>query len=125
MTIYGLIYKGGRWKERIRDRRRKRMRPLRPTNFSGTYKNPAERKFSEVARNQGWKITKRGWPDFICFRDGEVMFVEVKKNNAQRFKTAQEIIHKILKEHGINVCRWSPDNDWLSKIPGNIEDCPY
>ena len=37
-----------------------------------------EAKFAEWATSQGWGVTKRGWPDFICRRDGALMAVEVK-----------------------------------------------
>lgn len=35
----------------------------------------------EVKRNlekQGWKVYKPGWPDFVCVRGDEVLFVEAK-----------------------------------------------
>lgn len=37
-----------------------------------------EARFAEWAMSQGWDVTKRGWPDFICRRDGALMAVEVK-----------------------------------------------
>lgn len=37
-----------------------------------------EAKFAEWATSNGWDVTKRGWPDFICRRDGALMAVEVK-----------------------------------------------
>ena len=37
-----------------------------------------EARFAEWATSQGWDVTKRGWPDFICRRDGALMAVEVK-----------------------------------------------
>jgi hypothetical protein len=43
--------------------------------------SPAEQAFREWAAAQGWLTTKRGWPDFICRRDGAVMAVEVKDGN--------------------------------------------
>lgn len=52
-----------------------------------TYKNVCEEKFAQLAERRGWKPVKRGWPDFICFGDGEIFAVEVKprhKSNPNR-----------------------------------------
>lgn len=38
----------------------------------------SENAFRQWAEDQGWKTTKRGWPDFLCRRDGALMVVEVK-----------------------------------------------
>lgn len=40
--------------------------------------NEAEGLFWDEATKAGWVLTKQGWPDFICRRDGEVVLVEVK-----------------------------------------------
>jgi hypothetical protein len=40
--------------------------------------NRAELLFVEWAEKQGWQVTKRGWPDFICRRGAELMCVEVE-----------------------------------------------
>ena len=59
-----------------------RKRPLR---------NNAERDFVELATQNGWSVTKRGWPDFICFGpDREVIAVEVKPSgkNLTRYQVA-------------------------------------
>jgi hypothetical protein len=37
-----------------------------------------EAMFAEWAESQGWDVTKRGWPDFMCRRNGALMVVEVK-----------------------------------------------
>jgi hypothetical protein len=47
----------------------------KPETFMG---NQAEAQFARWAQEQGWKVTKRGWPDFICRRGVERMAVEVK-----------------------------------------------
>jgi hypothetical protein len=43
-------------------------------------KNNPERLFEALAQKNGWRTTKRGWPDFLCFHieSGEVIAVEVK-----------------------------------------------
>jgi hypothetical protein len=43
------------------------------------YPNNTEEKFACLAESNGWRVTKRGWPDFLCFGpDGEIIAVEVK-----------------------------------------------
>lgn len=46
------------------------------------YTNEHERRAAELARARGWRVTKRGWPDFMCFGPkGEVIALEVKPAN--------------------------------------------
>lgn len=44
------------------------------------YSNKVENEFFELAKELGWRPTKKGWPDFVCYDDasGGVIFVEVK-----------------------------------------------
>lgn len=47
--------------------------------YEGTRRNTPERLFDELATGAGWRVTKRGWPDFLCFsKTGEMIAVEVK-----------------------------------------------
>ena len=41
-------------------------------------KNPSEKEFCKVIAKCGWKFTKRGWPDFFCWKKNKIMCVEVK-----------------------------------------------
>jgi hypothetical protein len=41
----------------------------------------AEADFALWATGEGWSVTKRGWPDFLCRRDDAVIAVEVKDGN--------------------------------------------
>lgn len=47
------------------------------------FKNEPENNFAELAEKNGWRSTKRGWPDFLCFSiaTGECIAVEVKPRN--------------------------------------------
>lgn len=69
--------------------------------------NTPERLFEELAELKGWKITKRGWPDFLCFtKTGEVIAVEVKPRMRSRsgfrlLKREQAKTMDILVAHGI------------------------
>lgn len=47
--------------------------------MSRVYKNAAEQAFNAQAQAKGWKISKRGWPDFMRFLpDGSIEAYEVK-----------------------------------------------
>lgn len=44
-----------------------------------SYQNLAEQLFLEFSQSKGWRVTKRGWPDFLCRSvSGEWFAVEVK-----------------------------------------------
>ncbi|MDE2100068.1 MAG: hypothetical protein KGL39_22630, partial [Patescibacteria group bacterium] len=46
--------------------------------------NVTEADFQRLAYKAGWRTTKRGWPDFLCFGPaGEVIAVEVKPRSRQ------------------------------------------
>lgn len=42
------------------------------------YKNEKEQALATLAESKGWKVSKRGWPDFMCWRGEEFIAVEVK-----------------------------------------------
>lgn len=57
----------------------------------------------------GWEVTKRGWPDFACFRGEEMAFVEVKPSKRARLTKMQYKIMMALIQRGITCFWWSPD----------------
>jgi len=77
-----------------------RKRPLR---------NDAERAFEEMLTAEGWEVTKRGWPDFTCFRDDELILVEVKTDKNHHLLRSQYRLMKALTERGVTCYRWAPD----------------
>lgn len=72
-------------------------------------KNEAEGKCFDLLRRNGWKVTKRGWPDFFCVRGGEVCAVEVKPSKSCALKKNQLVIMGLLSAKGIRCFLWSPD----------------
>jgi hypothetical protein len=72
------------------------------------YRNDAERRFVELASSEGWTVTKRGWPDFVCFRGDEVRVVEVKPYANSQPKAMQSKVIALLRAHGICALVWSP-----------------
>lgn len=89
------------------------MSKLRDIRWDREYKNRAESLFAKTAREHGWMVTKRGWPDFICYRNNDIMLVEVKRKGAYRLKRTQEKFMKTISGYGVKCYRWSPDRDWL------------
>jgi hypothetical protein len=53
-------------------------------------KNITEEAFAVRAVTEGWSVTKRGWPDYLCWRGDEVIFVEVKPDG-QGLSTHQKL----------------------------------
>ena len=39
---------------------------------------PTEQLVYDLLTQQGWRVIRNGWPDFLCVRDGMVKAVEVK-----------------------------------------------
>jgi hypothetical protein len=70
--------------------------------------------FAEWAESQGWTVTKRGWPDFICRRNGEVMAVEVKGGaddiSPEQGDTLDNLsaagVPTYVYHHGLGLKRW-------------------
>lgn len=85
-------------------------RALRPPRWDKTYKNKAEQQCAEELRSLGWQVTKRGWPDFFCIKDGEIACVEVKPRPTCRMTTTQTLIMDKLKSHGIPCYLWMPSD---------------
>jgi hypothetical protein len=68
--------------------------------------NDAEAAFAAWAESNGWTVSKRGWPDFICVRGPEIMAVEVKWSD--NLSPEQERACAMLATHGIPTFVWSP-----------------
>ena len=90
-------------------------RKLREPSYDRHYRNTAEEVFATAARAKGWDVTKRGYPDFICYRGGEIMLVEVKPDKRHRLKKEQTRFKSEIEKRGVKVYRWSPEQDWLER----------
>jgi hypothetical protein len=72
-------------------------------------KNAAEGAFQRLARANGWKVTKRGWPDCLCWKDdGSLFAVEIKPTGRYPLRPEQEFVLQLLADYGIRSYRWSP-----------------
>jgi hypothetical protein len=72
-------------------------------------KNIAEQKCAEALTARGWEVTKRGWPDFICYRGNELILVEVKPKQDRRLSKKQQRLMTALVNLGIKCFKWTPD----------------
>ena len=72
-------------------------------------KNPAERAFFQQFVAQGWYVTKRGWPDFACFKGDNLALVEVKRSSRRRLKKEQQLLIQALVKLRVKCFSWSPD----------------
>jgi hypothetical protein len=72
------------------------------------FTNPHEDAFAQWAIEQGWTVTKKGWPDFMCRRGDEIMAVEVKGGKdfvrPEQFDTIRD-----LRAVGFPTFVWSPE----------------
>jgi hypothetical protein len=84
------------------------MTPPAPSYVTG---NIAEAEFALWAEARGWSVTKRGWPDFICRRGGELMCVEVKAN-PDVLSEPQRQTARDLTVRGVPVYEWRQPSDW-------------
>ena len=80
---------------------------------SREYRNLAEFEFVRKAVSMGWEVTKRGYPDFICYKGDEFMLVEVKRKRGYKLSKYQYQLMNILKhKYGIKCYKWTPDGEW-------------
>ena len=83
-------------------------------------RNQAEATLFDLMTSHGWTPSKRGWPDFICYKDNRVLVIEVKPHRGRRLKREQLRIMQHLAAHGIDCYRWNPDTGF-EPILGNTQ----
>lgn len=75
----------------------------------GRTSNDAESELAEKLENDGWLVMKRGWPDFLAVKDGQLRLIEVKPHEQHRLSPNQQQLAELLRKHaGLNVERWYP-----------------
>lgn len=82
-------------------------------------KNAAEAALFELMEADGWKVTKRGWPDFFCVRGEELCAVEVKPSKRTPLKRNQLAVMGLLSAKGVRCFKWSPDGGF-EEVKGKI-----
>ena len=64
---------------------------------------------------QDTEIHHKGWPDFLCVKDGLVFAVEVKSGNASLTPEQRKVV-AILAGLGIKTFIWSPESPYLIEL---------
>jgi hypothetical protein len=70
--------------------------------------NGSERMVADVLNAEGFRVMKRGWPDFLAYDDeGRVRFVEVKPYCTDDLSVSQKEVAVTLAALGIPVELWA------------------
>jgi len=77
----------------------------------------AETQLREQLEKDGWEITHKGWPDFACIRNDQMMFVEVKSYRGEMLKKEQHYILTHLAKLGLNCYKWTPQGGFTRITP--------
>ena len=68
-----------------------------------------QRKTIKAYEAQGWLVVKiiqtnrNGWPDLQCHKNGETVFIEVKKEGKTKLDPLQLLRHEQLAKQGFKV----------------------
>ncbi len=85
--------------------------------MTGRPKNKAEAALFDELTADGWFVTKKGWPDFSCFKNDRLILVEVKPKRSHALKKMQHQVMLALAERHIPCYRWSPDGGFEPITP--------
>jgi len=66
-----------------------------------------EKKFDEWAESKGYKIYKYGFPDRAIEKDGEIIFVEIKRPK-EKLSEKQRQMHELFRKLGLKLMVWRP-----------------
>jgi hypothetical protein len=84
-------------------------------------KNKAERLFYDLAKEKGYVIARRGWPDYLVYDEAENRYfaVEVKPSKDCPLKGSQIATAELLTHVGLDTLVWSPDIGYrtISQVP--------
>jgi len=87
------------------------VRAYREPRTSNVY----EREVIDRLRDEGFRVQKRGWPDLIAWRDGEIRLVEVKPcRRCRKLTPAQQTVADVLETAGLHVELDGGLCDWCS-----------
>ena len=75
--------------------------------------NKSEVSFMENMVKHDWKILTKGYPDFICVKNHELIAVEVKPRRGVYLKESQHEVMSLFSKHGIKCYRWNPDDGFI------------
>jgi hypothetical protein len=76
--------------------------------------NLREAAFAAQATSNGWTVTRRGWPDFMCWKGDDVIFVEVKPDGKPLDPHQKVIMGKLIKL-GLRCFLWTPKSGMVRR----------
>lgn len=65
--------------------------------------NDGEKLVAQKYTELGYKIIRKGMPDFLLIKDGAISFIEVKHSTEDKLSKDQARVHSILKDEGFDV----------------------
>lgn len=78
---------------------------------AGDFKNPSEKEFERQAILQGITFFRKGYPDYLILKDGEIIgFVEVKPSKTSKLRPTQERFARFCRKYNIPFLKWSPED---------------
>jgi hypothetical protein len=95
---------------------------VRPAiDLSAGNPNSREASFARQAKKAGWTVTRRGWPDFLCWRGDDIVFVEVKPNG-YGLDPHQMLIMTKLISLGLKCFKWTPSDGFTRLTKENLTE---
>ena len=86
-----------------------------PRDWNGSKRKGRQAEDAFQVWAQATEIHHKGWPDFLCVKDGLVFAVEVKSGNASLSPEQREVA-AILSGLGVKVFIWSPESPYLVEV---------
>jgi len=84
--------------------------------------NAAEAECARCLTEEGWTVYKRGWPNFLAVKAGQLRLIEVKACTLPRLKVRQSMIAKQFESKGLKVEIWTRPSSPLSDDKGKGRD---
>ena len=74
-------------------------------------KNKSELHLETLCKRLNIEHSKRGYPDFTIYKDGEIFgFIEVKPNHGKELKREQKSFERFCKRMKIPFMKWTPED---------------
>ncbi|KKL11231.1 hypothetical protein LCGC14_2547880 [marine sediment metagenome] len=87
--------------------------------------NSSEAELYDLMVKGGWRVSKRGWPDFLCVKDDRIVAIEVKSKRGHRLKGEQRHMMTLLAKLGAECYKWTPAGfEPFNQIP-DLSDIHY
>ena len=94
------------------------IKETRPRNLS-------EAALYDLMVKGGWRVTKRGWPDFLCTKDDRIVVIEVKPKRGYRLKGHQRHVMNLLAKLGAECYKWTPAGFESPELIPDLADVHY